>query len=200
MPKRDSDRRTQRTLQALRSAFVGLVLTRGYESITIGDIVRAADVGRSTFYLHFPSKEALLRESLKVPSSSLAACVDQTAAPRLLMPLLEHFREQRAVNRVFFVDPIRSIWVKSLAATIEPRLVRAVRSGGLQLVLPSPLSSLVLAEMQIALITHWLIGRSSLKPELVASALIANTNALVRGNPSIGANHPGEVRDAPAWE
>jgi hypothetical protein len=42
-----------------------------------------------------------------------------------------------------------------------------------------PDTALQVAEMQIALITHWLGGRYSLKSEVVAEVLIANTRALV---------------------
>lgn len=38
----------------------GLVLERGYEAVSIKDIVERADVGRSTFYAHFSSKDDLL--------------------------------------------------------------------------------------------------------------------------------------------
>jgi hypothetical protein len=46
---------------------------------------------------------------------------------------------------------------------------------------PRSLIALQVAEMQIALITHWLSGRYSLKSEVVAEMLIANTRALVSG-------------------
>jgi AcrR family transcriptional regulator len=164
------------------SAFVELTLTRGYEVLTAGDISRKANVGRSTFYLHYSSKEELLKESMKTPSSGMAACVDGDVTPPQLTPLLDHFREQRTVNRVFFADPIRSLWVQSLAALIEPRLARAERAGGMRPPIPRSLIALMIAEMQISLITHWLAGRFSLKSDVVAAALIANTRAIVSGN------------------
>lgn len=181
MPKRNADRRTQRTRQALMSAFVELVLTRGYDVLTTGEIVRKANVGRSTFYLHYASKEELLKESMKHPSSGMAACVDGDVTPQQLTPLLDHFREQRTVNRVFFAYPIRSVWVKSLAALIELRLTRAARTGSMRPLVPRSLVALTVAEMQIALITHWLTGRFSLKSEVIATALIANTRAMLAG-------------------
>jgi hypothetical protein len=111
----------------------------------------------------------------------MAACVNGDVTPLQLTPLLEHFREQFSVNRQFFADPIRSLWVKSLAALIEPRLPRAVRARGMRQLVPRSLVALQVAEMQIALITHWLSGRYSLKSEVVAELLIDNTRALVSG-------------------
>ena len=179
MVKRNPDRRTGRTRSALLSAFVDLVLESGYGALTTSEISRKANVGRSTFYLHFASKEELLKESIARPSSAMAACVCEDVTPRQLTPLLEHFREQFSVNRQFFADPIRSLWVKSLAALIVPRLPRALRTRGMRQLIPRPLVALQVAEMQIALITHWLSGRYSLKSEVVAEMLIANTRALV---------------------
>src|ERR1700741_782405 len=54
------DRRVRRTRAALRDAFLALVSEKGYEKITIQDILDRADVGRSTFYVHYRAKEALL--------------------------------------------------------------------------------------------------------------------------------------------
>jgi AcrR family transcriptional regulator len=164
------DRRTQRTCSALRSAFVKLVLSSGYEAVSIGEICATANVGRSTFYSHYQSKKHLLEESLQHPSRGLAACVAPDVTPQELLPWLAHFSEQKRINRVFFETPIRSIWVRTLARTIQARLPRSNRSR---------LQALLVAELQIALITHWLSGQFSLKPEAVAAMLITNTQTLL---------------------
>ncbi len=54
------DRRVRRTRELLRTALYSLVLERGYDRITVQDIIDRADVGRSTFYAHFHDKEELL--------------------------------------------------------------------------------------------------------------------------------------------
>lgn len=54
------DRRVRRTHRALGEALVSLILERGYERITVQDILDRADVGRSTFYAHYRDKDALL--------------------------------------------------------------------------------------------------------------------------------------------
>ena len=56
------DRRQRKTREAIFSAFIALLSKRGFEQITVGEIIERADVGRATFYAHFESKEFLLKE------------------------------------------------------------------------------------------------------------------------------------------
>jgi AcrR family transcriptional regulator len=177
MTKTKPDRRTERTKQALMSAFVDLLLAEGYESITVERIVAKANIGRSTFYVHYKSKEEILRESLRRPSSGLAVIVGHDISVEVLAPLLEHFHGQRKLNRIFFAWPIRPIWVKCLAAMIEPRLTTVSRFARARPLLPLALIAQQIAESQIALIANWLLGKNACKAEAVAEALIAGTRA-----------------------
>lgn len=59
------DRRIQRTRPLLQEALFHLIIERGYERITIADITERANLGRTTFYLHYRDKEDLLQESIK---------------------------------------------------------------------------------------------------------------------------------------
>ncbi len=60
MNKKKTDRRVERTRQLLRDALVSLILEKGYQKITVQDIIDKANVGRSTFYTHYRDKEDLL--------------------------------------------------------------------------------------------------------------------------------------------
>jgi len=176
---RKVDRRTLKTRAALLTAFRDLVLSHGYAEVAVGDIIRRAQIGRSTFYLHFASKQALLNHSLDVPSAGLAACVDRHIAAERLVPLLEHFRSQRHLNRVFFEDPIRSIWVYRLATLVGQKLRGRTAPSRLPPVLPRSFVASTIAEMQIAMITHWVRTAASVPAERVAVALLNNTRALL---------------------
>lgn len=67
------DRRIQRTRLMLRTAMVSLIREKGFEALTVQQIIDRADVGRSTFYSHFKSKEDLLEGSVQMLRSSLKA-------------------------------------------------------------------------------------------------------------------------------
>jgi AcrR family transcriptional regulator len=54
------DRRIQRTRRALEQALLELIAEKGYDAVTIQDLIDRADVGRSTFYMHYLDKEQLL--------------------------------------------------------------------------------------------------------------------------------------------
>lgn len=60
MEKKMIDRRVQRTRRLFLDALVSLIQENGYEAITVQDILDRADLGRSTFYAHFRSKDDLL--------------------------------------------------------------------------------------------------------------------------------------------
>lgn len=53
------DRRVQRTRVQLQEALVSLILEKGFDDVTVQDVIDRANVGRSTFYAHFEGKEDL---------------------------------------------------------------------------------------------------------------------------------------------
>jgi AcrR family transcriptional regulator len=60
MHRSTKDRRVRRTQQSLHGALMQLIIEKGYDAVTVNDILARADVGRSTFYSHHSGKESLL--------------------------------------------------------------------------------------------------------------------------------------------
>ncbi len=59
------DRRVNRTRRSLQGALLALILEKGYDAVTVEDITRRADLGRTTFYLHYRDKEDLLMQAVQ---------------------------------------------------------------------------------------------------------------------------------------
>jgi AcrR family transcriptional regulator len=100
------DRRVQRTRLTLRTAMVSLIREKGFEALTVQDIIDRADVGRSTFYSHFKSKEDLLAGSVEMMRSTMRKLQRQamagSASPRERMfafarELFAHAEQHRDV-------------------------------------------------------------------------------------------------------
>src|SRR5215469_17127521 len=65
------DRRVQRTIQLLHEALLALIQEKGFEALTVQDILDRANLGRATFYAHFDNKEDLLLSGFEHLRSSL---------------------------------------------------------------------------------------------------------------------------------
>jgi AcrR family transcriptional regulator len=181
-----TDRRPERTRQALLAAFTALVLENGYEMVTVDAVATRANIGRSTLYAHFGGLEGMLKQSLSGPSTALAVLVDR-AGPSVgdlttLTALLDHFREQRKRNKAFFTPPVRGLWVRRLAELIESRLITLAKSRrSSSPLLPWSFVALQIAEGQVALLTHWLALRPAIATETIAESLVAITRATLLG-------------------
>lgn len=99
------DRRTRKTKNALRAATFALIVEKGYDEVTVQDIIERADVGRSTFYTHFTDKHDAFRSGFDAICNLLQKRMknrDKTGLPFSFgMEIYRHFHEpqMRALYR-----------------------------------------------------------------------------------------------------
>lgn len=131
--RRRPDRRIARTRRSILEAFSTLVEERGYQAVTIQDVIVAADVSRSTFYLHFRGKDDLIISRLADLGGDLAAQraslpPSATASEKVLafsLPMLEHGQQHRAEIRAMLADHVgRTEAMRS----VERMLIDTVRA------------------------------------------------------------------------
>lgn len=139
------DRRQRKTRAAIFSAFAELLGEKGYGSITVREIIERADVGRTTFYAHFPTKDDLLRElceelfghvvdSAVGRSGTAGSYSDAAPPPSALCHLLQHMRknengvldllscESSDLFLRYFKDSLTALMEEEMADSVAERL------------------------------------------------------------------------------
>jgi len=122
----ESDLRVQRTRRRLREAFITLVIARGYEAVTVLDIVAQAKVGHKTFYRHYNDKEAML--------NALLGEILLEAQPLLLAPDTPQAPIENTINALRFRQKYADLWrvlLRSPAAEqlLQPMIAFAMAEG-----------------------------------------------------------------------
>ncbi|RRH96026.1 TetR/AcrR family transcriptional regulator [Mesorhizobium tamadayense] len=104
------DRRVARTRALLQDAIIALIPERGYAAITVDDICRKANVGRSTFYTHYTDKDALRSATLEAHLRSLSRerlSKDERTGSRLFefsLPMFEHAQAFRSLHHALLAS------------------------------------------------------------------------------------------------
>ena len=101
MADKKEDRRVERTRMLLHEALMALILEKGYESVTVQDILDRANLGRSTFYSHYRDKDELflkgfdhLQAMLEKRHSQMADKTDgQSTEFNLSLELFRHAQQ-----------------------------------------------------------------------------------------------------------
>jgi AcrR family transcriptional regulator len=96
------DRRTRRTRTALRASLMSLMTEKGYDAVTVQDVIDRADVGRSTFYAHYTDKNDLLDDLLVglwglLMPAAITDAPDPRRPLRFSLEMLRHVSDQRAL-------------------------------------------------------------------------------------------------------
>ncbi len=132
------DRRILRTRKAIREALIDLIVLKGYDDIKIQDITEKADIGRSTFYAHYSTKDAVFLDSFIQLKSWLKTCVDMSRVDRkrilthrleFIAPLCVHINEDRKLYQALVGhrggglarDEIRKILFEHIREDVERR-------------------------------------------------------------------------------
>jgi AcrR family transcriptional regulator len=125
------DRRVRRTKQRLQAALMSLILEKGYDKITVQDLIDRADVGRSTFYAHYETKDDLLVGGLDHLTADIELhMADEPFATDAILPSLGVFRHV-AENHEMFKAMIGSRGIdlvhKAALAAFTERAMSAIK-------------------------------------------------------------------------
>ncbi|WP_434044015.1 MULTISPECIES: TetR/AcrR family transcriptional regulator [Sorangium] len=162
-----ADRRVQKSRKLLSDALVSLILEKGYDEVSIQDIIDRANVGRSTFYAHYENKEQLLlfgHEHLR------ALVLRDAGRPLDFLPFYRHLAEMHELARkLLSAEKSERVLTRSLEDILQGSICRlyaprmAPEEGALFL-----LRSEAAAAALVRLMTSWVHKGMPCSPERMA--------------------------------
>ncbi len=186
--RKATDRRVARTHGALHDALITLILERGWDETSVQNVCDRANVGRSTFYAHFASKEKLLMSGFAALRQALRSQERSASEPRapgfgFARGLIEHVHENQ---RLF-----RAVIGKRSGLVVQRRfrqlLVGLVEEDLAAASIPAArreAAAHYIAGALFELLTWWIDSRSSLAPrelETIFHELTAPVIGALRG-------------------
>lgn len=177
-----TDRRVQRTRDLLQKALIELIHERSYDAVTVQDVVERANVGRTTFYLHYDSKDDLLHGCHEAivgqfhfgPHHALSReeLLSPEAPPGLVLAY-RHLEDVRVLlfslfqgkDGLLILRRIRDGRAQDIEASLRTAFAEAAS------VVPLDVLASYLAGAQIALMHWWLEKRQPCTPEELAQTI-----------------------------
>ena len=174
MTNKNTDRRVRRTRRALQKALVDLILEKGYDAVTIEEITDRADLGRTTFYLHYKDKEELLMHAIDTicedfieTHSSLLAQIDSpenaikqlryNLDERILYHIFAHARDNADLYKVMLRGEGGARATRRFANVIQEETVKRLKKiKGLAIKVPIEIFAVYFSGTIMEMVTWWL--------------------------------------------
>ena len=174
------DRRVRKSRQAIREAFISLVLDKGFEAVTIEDIAARADVARATFYAHFSDKNDVLTTLFEeITSEVTAQLTDVHGAPehpRVYIPtaLYEHAETYRNLYLVCLRGAgdgrARAAYLDVIARGAAAVFGERLRASEQDPEYPLALLARAYAGAHVSILEEWLEREDREPPEVIAAS------------------------------
>lgn len=178
MTEEKVDRRVQRTRELLSQALMSLMVEKGYNVITVQNIIDRANLGRSTFYAHYQDKEDLLMSGLEEVVHNLMRGMEEAAGSpqepistrQILsaLPMFVHAQEQYELHKAIItgrgVDVILKAIQKHLSLHLEEKLAARLPAGRTPTI-PLNVVATYLAGTLLNLLIWWLEQNMPYPPE-----------------------------------
>lgn len=106
--------KNRKTKQLIQKTFMQILENKSFESITIGDITKTAQINRGTFYLHFKDKFDLLDQIEQRLFADLGKHIDELQSSYLSTHTFEKRQEHLAATLFSFIEmhsPILKIFL-----------------------------------------------------------------------------------------
>jgi AcrR family transcriptional regulator len=164
------ERKKQRTRDQIIRVAMDQFFKHGFDGATIAEIAEAADIAARTFWLHFPSKEAVVFSELDEELKALTERLDTLKPPQTVLEeirvfILELLREHKGSGK----------WARRRLIRETPSLIAHQRNEMARF--EAVLASAFAAEFGDP--------ADSLRPRLAAAAMFAAAEAIFRRSDAV---------------
>lgn len=124
MAEKGMNRNAQRSRRLLKEAFMELLAEKPYESITVSDVARKADLNRGTFYAHFDNVDDLMRSVMADTADTISEFLSQAVESGFLedpLPVLTQVGEYLDQNRELTRKLVESRSIEPFVFALESR-------------------------------------------------------------------------------
>jgi hypothetical protein len=156
------DRRSERTRQSLSEALVELIREKDYQSISVGDIIERANVGRSTFYAHFRDKDDLFLGNLDEVIDFLGG---DDSFPLPSLGLFQHIHEEYGLYKALTWGPGIDLLVKHIRKSLSKKVAQNLQKSGKEFNVPVPVLANYITGSFLSLLQWWLDNKMVYPPE-----------------------------------
>ena len=168
MKNNQADRRVQRTQRVLQQALMELIAEKGYYAVSVQDITERANIGRTTFYAHYTSKEELFLSAHfasvgeLMPEEIEAADLLAEEAPAALVRQFEILPQARPLYFDLAQGGDIPNFQREVRAYLAQKLERSLRKAFPEAVSSIPFALLAnyLASSQLGFVTWWIECRA----------------------------------------
>ncbi len=150
----------------MRDTFIALLMEKSYQAVTVQDIIKRADVARSTFYAHYLDKDDLLLGKHGIFAGNLdhdiALMLQEDKESQSILSTRALFRHVQAQSRVFKAlvgGPGMDLVIEALQQVLHNRIQGKLENhlpGGRDATELLPLTTHYLAGALLNLIRWWL--------------------------------------------
>ena len=162
----------------LLRAFRDIMFERGYNRLTVRELIVRAGIARSTFYEYFDDKSDVLRLSVQPFLAVLATCAVADRPSATIASVLEHFQRNRNLALAMGKGEARELMMTFLAEEIERCFNETARTADARAELPTSLVAYQIAGAQLALIDAWLRKPQPPSATAIAAALFQTSHAM----------------------
>jgi AcrR family transcriptional regulator len=176
-------RRKERTRRELLAAAKAVLAEKGYHDTKVADIAAAADIGVGTFYLYYPTKDALflelVEETARALQEDIARARDQVEDPaeKIRAANLAFYRFAQANRELLkivfghgntFNQLLRQVYVMFVADATE-RVQDGIERGAFRSLPPQVVANAMVG--MAAQVVSWWIEQEGPSPEEMADTM-----------------------------